>query len=159
MSPHAKADLGCGLFVVLLGLAGFYSAYVIPRSPVYAQVGPTLIPYVASAALTLLGAALVASAMRGGWSHAVEELRELDPINWRAFGLLWAGLIANVALIDALGFVFSATAMFVLVAAAFGSRKLIRDLLIGATITLSAFLFFDKALGVNIGAGILEGVL
>ena len=73
--------------------------------------------------------------------------------------LLGRILLANLLLIDWLGFVFAATAQFVLVAAGFGSRRPGRDLLIGLAVTLSAFLAFDKLLGVNIGAGILEGIL
>ena len=35
----------------------------------------------------------------------------------------------------------------------------VRDLLIGAVVTLLAYLAFSRLLGVNIGAGVLEGIL
>ena len=65
----------------------------------------------------------------------------------------------QVALIDWLGFVIASTILYVLVCAAFGSRHPLRDLLIGAVVTLLAYLAFSRLLGVNIGAGVLEGIL
>lgn len=155
----AGPDLLVGLFVVLLGLLCLWQAAVIPVTPLYAQVGPKFMPYLVGGLVTLIGAGLTASALRGGWSHGLEEVRDAPPTNWRALGLVGAGLVANLVLIDTLGFVFAATAQFVLVAAGFGSRRPLRDLLIGIAVTLGAYLAFDKLLGVNIGAGILEGIL
>lgn len=154
-----RPDLGAGLFVLLLGLLGFWQAAVIPVSPLYAQVGPTAIPYVVAAGLVLIGAGLTAVALRGGWSAEMEEVVEAPPSNWRALALLAAGLLANLALIDWLGFVIAATVQFALVCAAFSSRRLLRDLVIGLAVALGAYLFFSRALGVNIGAGILEGLI
>ena len=67
--------------------------------------------------------------------------------------------MANLALIDWLGFVFASTIMYVLVCAAFGSKRPLADLGIGLAVTLAAYLGFEKGLGVNIGAGLLEGIL
>ncbi|HEY4253801.1 MAG TPA: tripartite tricarboxylate transporter TctB family protein [Roseomonas sp.] len=152
-------DLGAGAFVLLLGLLGFWQAAVIQASPLYAQVGPTAIPYVVATGLVLIGAGLVAAALRGGWSSEMEEVVEAPPANWRALAFLAAGLLANLALIDWLGFVIAATIQFALVCAAFGSRRLLRDIAAGLAVTLGAYLFFSHALGVNIGAGILEGLI
>jgi len=159
LNSGAGPDLAVGCFVVLLGLLCLWQAMAIPVTPLYAQVGPKFMPYLIGGMVTLLGLGLTASALRGGWSRDLPDVREAPPTNWRALGLLGAGLVANLVLIDTLGFVFAATAQFVLVAAAFGSRRPGRDLLIGLAVTLGAFLAFDKLLGVNIGAGILEGIL
>ncbi|MGY4801860.1 tripartite tricarboxylate transporter TctB family protein [Teichococcus aerofrigidensis] len=153
------ADLAASLFVTLLGLLCIWQAWVIPVTPLYAQVGPKFMPYLIGGLVTLVGLGLVGTALRGGWSASLEEVREAPPVNWRALGLVGAGLVANLALIDTLGFVFAATAQFVLVAMGFGSRHPLRDLAIGLAVTLGAFLAFDKLLGVNIGAGILDGIL
>jgi putative tricarboxylic transport membrane protein len=152
-------DLGAGLFVVVLGLLALWQASVIPVSPLYAQVGPKVIPYVVAAALTLLGLFLVASALSGGWSHRIAEVAEAGPPNRRALGLMAAGLAANLLLIGPLGFSIAASAQFVLVSAAFGSRSAARDLLIALPLTLAVWFLFVQALGVNIGAGLLEGAI
>lgn len=158
---HAGAgpDLAVGLFVLALGLLCLWQASAIPVTPLYAQVGPKFMPYLVGGLVSAVGLGLVAQGLRGGWSHSLEDVQNPVPVNLRALGLLGAGLVVNLVLIDTLGFVFAATAQFVLVAAAFGSRHMLRDLLIGMAVTLSAYLAFDKLLGVNIGAGILEGIL
>lgn len=161
-SPQAGtpgADLGVGLFVVLLGLLTLYAAWAIPDSPLYAQVGARAVPYLVGAILVVLGLGLTAVALRGGWSGENEEAMAAPPTNWRALGLLGAGLLVQIALIDWLGFVIAATIQYVLVCAAFGSRHPLRDLAIGIVVTLGAFLGFSRLLGVNIGAGVLEGIL
>lgn len=152
-------DLAVGGFVLLLGLLALWQAAIIPASPIYAQVGPKAVPYVVSAGLLALGAGLAATALRGGWSHTLEEVRDAPPINWRALGLLLAGLAANLVLIGPLGFSIAASAQFVLVAAAFGSRRLLRDLVLAVVLTLLAWFLFVELLGVNIGAGVLEGLM
>ncbi len=157
--PTPRADLGVGAFVVFLGLVTLYSAFVIPPSPIGAQVGPKAVPFIVAAFLFAVGAGLVLAALRGGWSGGLEEMRGAAPVNLRALGLLFAGLLVQLALIEFLGFIIAATAQFVLVCAAFGSRRPLRDFLIGAAVTVLAYLGFAKLLGVNIGAGVLEGIL
>ena len=152
-------DLMVGLGVFGLGLLVVWQTLVIPPSPLYAAVGPTLVPWIVAVMLLALGVALSAAALRGGWSGELEEVREAPPTNWRALGLLAAALVVQVMLIEWLGFVIASTILYVLVCAAFGSRRPLMDLLIGIAVTLVAFLAFDKLLGVNIGAGVLEGIL
>lgn len=156
---HRAADLGAALFVLALGLLAAWQASVIPTSPIYAQVGPKAIPYVVAAGLVLLGIGLTAQALRGGWSHDIEELHGAPPINLRALGLLMAGLLANMALIVPFGFTVAATVQFALVAAAFGSRAHLRNLVIAFVVAIAAYGLFVKLLGVNIGAGVVEGLL
>lgn len=152
----SRADLGAGLFVAGLGVLALWQAAVIPVSPLYAQVGPKAIPFLVAGGLLLLGVLLTLSAWRGGWSHRIEEVQEAGPPNLRALGLMGAGLLANLALIGPLGFSVAASAQFVLVAAAFGSRRLGRDILLALPLCLGTWFLFVQALGVNIGAGVLE---
>ena len=148
-----------GLFVLALGGLALWQAMVIPVSPIYAQVGPRAVPYVVAGGMLLLGAGLVYVALRGGWSHGLEEMQDAPPTNWRALTLLGAGLVANLVLIGPLGFSVAATAQFVLVAAAFGSRRFLRDLVLALVLTLVVWFGFVEVLGVNIGAGVLEGLV
>lgn len=154
-----EADLMVGVFVLLLGGLALWQAAVIPTSPIYAQVGPRAVPYVVGAGLLALGAGLTITALRGGWSWTLEEVQEAPPTNWRALGLLLAGLAANLVLIGPFGFSVAASAQFVLVAAAFGSRRLLRDLVLALVLTLAVWFGFVQGLGVNIGAGVLEGLV
>lgn len=156
MSRRADiADTAAGAAVALFGAVILWQAGEIPESPLYAAVGPKLVPYFAGACLLGLGLALLVQALRGGWSAELDEVRDAPPVNPRSFGLLLAGLLANLLLIDTLGFVFAGTVQFVLIAWALNARSLWRAALVGFAVTMGAWLFFDKALGVNIGAGIL----
>ena len=152
-------DLLAGLFVLLMGLVSLWQASVIPVSPLYAQVGPKAVPYVVASGMTALGAFLVLAALRGGWSAAIAEVVEAGPPNLKALGLLGAGLLLNLILIIPAGFSIAASAQFVMVSAAFGSRSMTRDLLIALPLTLGVWFLFVQGLGVNIGAGLLEGLV
>lgn len=156
---HAWADLTVGGFVVLIGAVCLWQAAAIPASPLYGQVGPKAVPYAVGGVMLLLGLGLTMVALRGGWSADLPEVAEAPPANPRAILLMAAGLFANLALIGPAGFSIAATAQFVLVCAAFGSRSPLRDLLIGAVLSLGAFFLFVEALGVNIGAGLAEGAI
>ncbi len=152
-------DLGAALFVLALGGVAVWQTLAIPTSPIYAQVGPKAVPFAVAGGMLLLGAGLVAEALRGGWSHELGEMQDAPPANRRAFALLLAGLAANLALIGPFGFSLAATVQFVLVAAAFGSRRFFRDAALALALTLAAWFLFVELLGVNIGAGVLEGLV
>jgi len=141
--------------LVLAGLA-LLQTWAIPETPIYASVGPTVFPYVVVCGLAVFSVFMMVEAFRGGWQP--EEEAEV-PIDWRALGFVVAGLVANVSIISWAGFTAASTVMFVLIAYGFGSRTPLRDAAIGFVIALAAYFGFAKALGVNIGAGIIERFL
>jgi putative tricarboxylic transport membrane protein len=143
--------------VAALALAGviIWQAGTIP-SPLYAQLGPRVAPYIVGTGLAILGAALLIVALSGRWKAEPERdgVPDLPALGWMA-----GGLILNVALIKPLGFVVASTILFVFVARGFGSTRWLRNAAIGLAIALLAFLGFEKLLGIHVGAGILEGAL
>lgn len=156
MRSRPKAgEVAVAACLVALAVLSIWQTLVIPVSPIYARVGPTLFPWIASSGLLLISLALLVQALRGGFAGVDDQLS----IDWPSLAWVAAGLAANVALIGTLGFVFAATAMFVCVARGFGSTRPGRDALIGAVVALTSYLGFEKLLGVNIGAGILEGMI
>ena len=150
--PEALVALGCLLFAGVV----LWQTLVIPVSPMYAKVGPTVFPYMTAGGLAVLGALLLVQAVRGGWQPEEEAG---VPVDRRAVGFVAAGLVANVALIGPLGFTAASVLMFVLVAHGFGSRRPLRDALLGLALALAAYFGFAKALGVNIGAGLVEDLI
>ncbi|RAZ92095.1 tripartite tricarboxylate transporter TctB family protein [Mesorhizobium hawassense] len=144
--------------VGLLACAGAvaWQTLAIPVSPLYSKVGPTVFPYITMAGMIVLSLLLVLAALRGGWQP--QEEKE-TPTDWKAMGLVAAGLVANLALIQPLGFTAASVIMFVLVCFGFGSRHPLRDAMLGLVLALAAYFGFAKALGVNIGAGLIENQL
>jgi putative tricarboxylic transport membrane protein len=157
MKPGALPDLVVGLVVTALGLLTVWLTWVIPVTPVYAVVGPKLVPAVVAAGLIILGLLLCGVALRGGWSADMPEQAEARPPNLVSLGWLGGGMLLNLVLIGPLGFSIGAAAQFVCTARAFGSRAPLRDAVIALAVSLGAFFIFVEALGVNIGAGVLEG--
>lgn len=150
-----RGEVAVSLGLVALAALSIWQTTMIPVSPIYARVGPTLFPWIASIGLLVLSLLLLAEALRGGFAGVEPQLS----IDWHSLAWVVAGLLANLALIGTLGFVFAAVATFVCVARGFGSGHPLRDALIGAVVSLAAYLGFDRLLGVNIGAGILEGLV
>jgi putative tricarboxylic transport membrane protein len=159
MKQGAVPDLVMGMAVTALGLLTAWLTWVIPVTPVYAVVGPKLVPAVVAAALVVFGVLLCASALRGGWSADIPEVAEAGPPNLVALGWLCGGMLLNLVLIVPFGFSIGAAAQFVCTARAFGSRAPLRDAVIALAVSLGAFFLFVEALGVNIGAGVLEGAI
>lgn len=146
-----EALIGIGLLVCAALM--FWRTATMPISPMYSKVGPTVFPYMTAAGLVVLAVLLFVQALRGGWQPDDEKEVRID---WIAVGFVAAGLLANVLLIRPLGFTAASVILFVLVAHGFGSRQPIRNALIGLVLSLAAYFGFAKALGVNIGAGVIE---
>ena len=159
MKQGALPDLAVGVAVTALGLMTAWLTWVIPVTPVYAVVGPKLVPAVIAAALVVLGLSLSGVALRGGWSSDLPEVAEAGPPNRTALAWLGGGMLLNLVLIEPLGFSVGAAVQFVCTARAFGSRAPLRDAVIALAVSLGAFFLFVEALGVNIGAGVLEGAI
>lgn len=150
----AWGDTGVGVAALALAAIIGWQTTLIPTNAVYAQVGPKVIPWMATAMLAVLGALLTLQGLRGGWEH--EEHGEFN-----VWGLAWLllGLALNVTLIGVAGFIIASTLLFVCTALAFGSRRLLRDTAIGFALALVAYVGFDRVLGYKIGSGLIEGLL
>ena len=134
-----------------------WQTLVIPVSPLYSKVGPTVFPYITAIGLALLSPFCSSSqALRGGWQP--EDEKE-TPIDWKAIGFVVAGLVANVVLIKPLGFTRGSSCCSFWSRYGFGSRKPLARCAIGLVLALAAYFGFAKALGVNIGAGVIERLL
>ena len=73
--------------------------------------------------------------------------------------LLVGVFMANIVLIDILGWVICGAMLFYGCAIALGSRHFIRDLVIAVALSLGTFYGFAIGLGVGLPAGILPGIL
>jgi putative tricarboxylic transport membrane protein len=91
-----------------------------------------------------------------------EEGEDIDlttPPDWMTVGKLVAILVLNMALVNVLGWAVTGALLFAGCAWALGSRTLLRDLLVGAVLSVGSWYFFHVGLDVPIPPGILDGVL
>lgn len=147
----AELLLGAGL----LGLGACFgvATYLLPDAPGYAQVGPRLFPGLISGGMLVTGALLLKQALGAGFVNLPQEQHE--PLDWRAFGWVSAGVLAHLALIAQIGFVAASALLFAATARGFGSRAPWRDALIGLALGAVVFVIFTRALTLSLPPGAL----
>lgn len=148
-----------GGLVLLTGAALVFGALKIPGEAGYGGAGPNFLPWVVSIVLLVCGALIVHEALTGGFRELGEEAAS-DPRAWWA-GLAWisAGMLANAALITAIGFILSCTLCYLLAVqglrraqgqAAAAPRVLAIDVLTGFLISAPVYWMFTKFLAINL---------
>ena len=155
--PAGQAALAAG--VTLLGALILWGSFYLPTGGGYAQVGPGVVPRAVGVAIVVIGAFLLREVFTGGFRGVDEEAELRLPIDWVAFAWVSGGIIAYGALIDRLGFIFSSTILFVMVARGFNSRRWIVNVVTGAVLAVAVFSIFNYGLGLTLPAGILKGVV
>ena len=156
-----KAQYGLAAFLLLVGGVVLYDAVGLEDGFADQPVQPYAIPYVVGAVLVGLAVLLAVATARGDLPEA-EEGEDIDltqGTDLRTVGLLVAVLVANVVLIDWLGWAITGALLFTGCAGALGSRTHVRNLAIGTALSVGSWYFFYVVLGIPIPAGILDGVL
>ena len=111
--------------------------------------------------MVLLAVLLAVATARGDVPQA-EEGEDVDlttPPDWTTVGKLVAILVLNILLVNVLGWAITGALLFAGCAWALGSRTLVRDLAVGAVLSVASWYFFYSGLGVPLAPGILDGVL
>lgn len=137
---------------VAWGATVLWKAAELPQFDQYAYVGPGLMPSVVGAALVFLGL-LLALQIRMGVrfeEQGAEDVNDGHDVSYRMLGLAALACALPVLTMPKLGFVITCTGCFVLVAAAFKSRRWPLDILIGLAFSLLCWWLFRK-LGVQLG--------
>jgi putative tricarboxylic transport membrane protein len=106
--------------------------------------------------LAALGVFFIQQALRGKQGAIRTEGHQTD---WSALAVISAGLLSQPVLMESVGFVPSAILLFVLVAWGFGSRRLVRDLVIAVVLALAIHVGFTRLLNLQLPAGVLKGLL
>jgi putative tricarboxylic transport membrane protein len=156
-----KAQYGLAALLVVVGGVVLYDALGLEDGFADQPVQPYAIPYVVGAALVALGVLLAVATARGDRPEA-EEGEDVDltqGTDLRTVGLLAAVLVVNIVLIDWLGWAITGALLFAGCAGVLGSRTHVRDLAVGAALSVGTWYGFYVGLGIPIPAGILDGVL
>jgi putative tricarboxylic transport membrane protein len=130
-----------GLGIVACGLVIGWQASTIKVAPIYAKVGPAAFLWIAAGLLVACGAIV---AFRARKSSVEEEGEVGGPL------AIMAGLGLSIFLLERIGFILSSALIFVLTARGLGSRKPLRDAIIGLILCIIAYLVFAKGLGLRL---------
>lgn len=156
------AEYGVCVFLVVLGVIVLAdSLQLVDNRTGVDPLGPKPVPLFVGGLLIVLAAFLAIAVARGSRGEAEDgEDVDLDArVDIKTVLALLGVFLANVLLIDLLGWVVSGGLLFYGSAIALGSRHFIRDLAISAVMSLSTFYGFAIGLGVALPAGILQGIL
>lgn len=136
-----------GLGIIVAGLVIASAAMSVKVIPLYAKVGPAAFLWVAAALLVFCGGLVVWHSLKPVLSETVHEIS--GPL------IILAGLLASPLLMVPLGFVPTAAVIFTATAYGLGSRRTVRDAVIGVVLSLVAFLVFSFGLNLTLPTGSL----
>lgn len=124
-------------------------------------VGPKMFPVVIGIVLILLAIVLAIAIPRGsvGEADAGEDVDPDAPADWRTVGLLVGIFVATILLVQPLGWAITGALLFAGAATVLGSKHYVRNILIGAVLSVGSFYAFYSGLGIPLPAGILDGIL
>lgn len=155
-------DRVSGLAVLVLGLAYWRAASVLPRPLIPQDVGPEVFPQLIAGALVVLGLLLAVGPWLGrlvGWRpRSRPSEAELEPApDWPAIVLVLVGLALYTVLYERLGFILSTMLFMVIEIAALETDRTrwIWAAPVVVLVPMVLYLLFVKLLGVTLPAGIL----
>ena len=158
---RGRSELGVSVLLAALGALVLFDASRIPtdftqRGP----VGPAAVPAVVGVALLVIAVLLARDVLRGGHgeSETGEDVDLSHPSDWRTVLLLIGAFLANIVLIERVGFPISGAVLFWGAAYALGSRHYLRDPLIAVALSVITYLIFSRGLGIGLPGGPLEGI-
>ncbi len=139
-----KGPWWLGLAVIFIGAVCFYASTELAATAQYAAIGPGM--FVAAIGLGLMGlGVLLLIQIARGEVFEPDEAENAVPgqaMDKRAFFTALLAAIVPALTIEVLGLPLAAMLSFMLVARAFGSRRLVSDLVVGFVLaSLSWFLF------------------
>lgn len=127
-------------------------------------VSPRIIPQVVGVGLVLIAIWYAVDVLRNPHrgDSAGEDAEDADPevaTDWGVLGIIAIALIAYAILMRAAGFVVASVTLFTVSSFAMGSRRVVRDVILGVMLAVGVFLLFNGWLGVRLPGGWLEGLL
>lgn len=141
--------MGVAALLAVVGIVLAVNASSLPSVQAPADpIGTRPVPFIVA------GLLLTCAEVEGG-----EDVDLSHPTDWKTVGLLLLAFVANILLIERVGFVISGTVLFWGSVIALGGRHYVRDAVISVIVTVLAFYGFYVGLGIKLPPGILAGVL
>lgn len=153
--PEVLVALG----IVALGLFTIVDGHRITVPLSSNVVGPRVFPYAVGAVLTLAGAAVLVTTLRGSRAEpeAGEDVDVDAPTDWATLAKVVAGFALHIVLVDRLGWALAGAVLFTAVAWALGGHP-VKAAAAGVALGFTVQALFVSGLGVTLPAGLFEGV-
>jgi putative tricarboxylic transport membrane protein len=119
-------------------------------APTYSRVGPHVFPYTIALVLGALGLFFIWMAIKQSPDRLQPDTQKTDV---KALASISFGFFLFISTLEMLGFILAAGLLFVEVARGFGSVRLLRDALIGLSLSTIAFLVFTRLLDLQLPVG------
>jgi len=147
----------------VLALVGAYTIYDATTLNVGFgdPVGPRIFPYAIGAITIVLAVLLTVATARGSQAEAEagEDIDLTTKPDWLTVLKLLGFLVFALLTVNFLGWAITGAVVFTGCAWSLGSRTVLRDILVGAVLSVASWYFFYVVLGVPLTPGILDGIL
>jgi putative tricarboxylic transport membrane protein len=159
---QGRSEFVVALLLLALGVLVLVDAARLPTS--FTQrgpVGPAAVPVVVGVLLVVTAVLLALDVLRGG-SGEQESGEDVDlshGSDWVTMVLLALAFLANILLIERVGWPISGALLFFGSAYALGSRRIVRDLILAFVLSIGTWYLFAEGLDINLPVGILKGIL
>lgn len=151
------------VFVVVMGIVVVWQTRDIRVSPMNAQIGPRIIPYIVGSGLVVVGVWYALDVWRGSSTgRGGEDAEDVDTdatTDWWTVVWLAAGLLAYLGLLERTGFIVASSVLFFVAAVGMGSRRFARDAGVAVVLSTVVYLLFTRGLSLRLPEGIVPLVV
>ena len=156
-----RAQYGVAVFLALVGVWTVVDSAGLDPGFSDQVVAPAAFGYVIGSSLVVLAVLLAVATARGDRAEgeAGEDVDLGSTTDWKTLAGLAGVLGATVVLIDWLGWAIVGALLFAGAATVLGNRHWVRNLAIGAVLSVTSWYGFYVGLGIPIPAGVLDGIL
>ena len=155
------AEAVFALGFLLLGLYVLYSAFTLEEPGVYSAVSPKTFAYIIGVFTTIVGLLLVIEIAKG--NYGVPEGTEVGdpflPPDIKTMSIVIVSIALHIVLIESAGYIAAAVVAFYGVTFAFGSRKILKDLIISFIFAVVVYVVFSRGLRIFLPEGFFEDLL
>jgi putative tricarboxylic transport membrane protein len=155
VSKAAKGELVFTSSLFLAAVVILFDTTGLRQAEGFAVIGPQLFAYIVGGSLLLLSTWQIIQVLRGnlGKPEEIEGGDFKSTPNWKALGLVLAGLLFYAFLVEIIGFMLCAAVLFYLVASALGEKRRIRLIFISIAIAVVVYFGFTAGLQISLPFG------